>query len=202
MIKFKVMLGPAADWPAGSPEWAERMSAMFQTYTRNVNRDTAPFLVNHLREMFSKEPRPWTVWPVPPLLPDAWCKEVTGKEWKGIIALVAEFVGDRKLERTMLAELAGTQARTIKPRARTDLTAAEKPQLRNQGGESSEKLLRRIARARPDLLARYEAGEFDNVRDVAKAAGMIKPSLTPFETVEKLWPKLSDEDKNKIRNWL
>jgi hypothetical protein len=45
-----------------------------------------------------------------------------------------------------------------------------------QGGNSRAYLLRRLARDRPDILARLKNGEFASVRDAAREAGIITRS--------------------------
>ncbi len=47
------------------------------------------------------------------------------------------------------------------------------PKLRVQSGNRSQYLVNRIARDRPDILARMKAGEFAFVRQAAIAAGII-----------------------------
>ncbi len=47
------------------------------------------------------------------------------------------------------------------------------PKLRVQSGNRSQYLVNRIARDRPDILARMKAGEFAYVRQAAIAAGII-----------------------------
>ncbi len=47
------------------------------------------------------------------------------------------------------------------------------PKLRVQSGNRSQYLVNRIARDRPDILARMKAGEFASVRQAAIAAGII-----------------------------
>jgi hypothetical protein len=45
---------------------------------------------------------------------------------------------------------------------------------RSQGGHRQKYLVARIARDRPDVLARMKAGEFTSVRQAAIAAGIVK----------------------------
>ncbi len=44
-----------------------------------------------------------------------------------------------------------------------------------QSGNRSVYLVNRIARDRPDVLARMKAGEFETVRQAARAAGILAP---------------------------
>jgi hypothetical protein len=64
-------------------------------------------------------------------------------------------------------------------------------------GNRTRYLVNRIARDRPDILARMQAGEFTNVRDVAREAGRIKDaSLT--EKIQRLWRKATPEERQVI----
>jgi hypothetical protein len=53
------------------------------------------------------------------------------------------------------------------------------------GGTSSKRLLRKLAREFPDVLDRYEAGEFPNVKTAAREAGIVPPKPTKFEQIVK-----------------
>jgi hypothetical protein len=48
--------------------------------------------------------------------------------------------------------------------------------------------LRRLARDHPEILDRYEAGEFPSVRAAAREAGIVK-DISPFEQVRRLLEK-------------
>jgi len=54
--------------------------------------------------------------------------------------------------------------------------------------------LRRLARDRPDLLAKVEAGEIESVNKAAIEAGFRK-KLTPLEAARKAIAKLTEEDR-------
>lgn len=64
-------------------------------------------------------------------------------------------------------------------------------------GNGSEYLLRRLAKTAPDILDRYEAGEFKSVRAASIAAGHIKVA-TVLERLLKLWEKATEEEKAKF----
>jgi hypothetical protein len=66
-----------------------------------------------------------------------------------------------------------------------------------RGGNGSEYLLRRLAKTAPDILDRYEAGEFKSVRAASIAAGHIKVA-TVLERLLKLWEKATEEEKAKF----
>lgn len=68
----------------------------------------------------------------------------------------------------------------------------------NRGGTGSEYLLRRLAKTAPDILDRYEAGEFKSVRAASIAAGHIKVA-TVLERLLKLWEKATEAERRKFR---
>lgn len=104
--------------------------------------------------------------------------------------IVEELTGDGDLSPLkMQAENARAQVECRGQGTRTDTLSYDVTKLRGEngsgGGNSSGYLLRRLARDHPDILDRYEAGEFKSVRAAAKVAGIVK-ELTPFEQVQKL----------------
>ena len=66
------------------------------------------------------------------------------------------------------------------------------------GGTGSEYLLRRLAKTAPDILDRYEAGEFKSVRAASIAAGHIKVA-TVLERLFKLWEKATDDERTEFK---
>jgi hypothetical protein len=68
----------------------------------------------------------------------------------------------------------------------------------NKQGTGSEYLLRRLAKTAPDILDRYEAGEFKSVRAASIAAGHIKVA-TVLERLLKLWEKATEAERRKFR---
>ena len=67
-----------------------------------------------------------------------------------------------------------------------------------RGGNGSEYLLRRLAKTAPDILDRYEAGEFKSVRAASIAAGHIKVA-TVLERLLKLWEKATEAERSAFR---
>ncbi len=59
------------------------------------------------------------------------------------------------------------------------------PKLRVQSGNRSLYLVNRIARDRPDILARMKAEEFASVRQAAIAAGIIVEGRSPGSRLRK-----------------
>lgn len=192
-------LGPAEDYPVGSVEWAERISARLQIETRSITSESVRILYNTIRAIWDARPRPWDIWPQPQpfLTPDDYCLNVTGHTWNFLVGTVLEFRGDNDLfSREMLTELARTQAEHRSQGTRTDQhhSIGMKLSRLDQGGNQRSYLLRRLARDYGEILAAYERGEFKSVRSAAKAAGIVK-DLTPFEQILKLLPKLTDEER-------
>ena len=67
-----------------------------------------------------------------------------------------------------------------------------------RGGTGSEYLLRRLAKTAPDILDRYEAGEFKSVRAASIAAGHIKVA-TVLERLFKLWKKATADERTEFK---
>ena len=65
-------------------------------------------------------------------------------------------------------------------------------------GTGSEYLLRRLAKTAPDILDRYEAGEFKSVRAASIAAGHIK-AATMLEVMCKAWAKASEVERLEFK---
>ena len=68
----------------------------------------------------------------------------------------------------------------------------------DSGGNGSDFLLRRLAKTAPDILDRYEAGEFKSVRAASIAAGHIKVA-TVLERLLKLWEKATEAERAEFR---
>ena len=68
----------------------------------------------------------------------------------------------------------------------------------DSGGTGSEYLLRRLAKTAPDILDRYEAGEFKSVRAASIAAGHIKVA-TVLQRLLKLWEKATEAERRKFK---
>jgi hypothetical protein len=87
---------------------------------------------------------------------------------------------------------------------RSDLLVDDVNKLK-RGGNGSAYLLRRLAREAPDVLERYEAGEFKSARAAAIKAKIIKED-PPFKQAEKLikkiLPKLTPTEKRKLKEML
>ena len=77
-----------------------------------------------------------------------------------------------------------------------DLTQAERAK-RNGISQRQQEKLDAIARKSKSLLKKVQAGKL-SVHAAYKEVGNINDP-TPFETVERLWPKLTPEQKDKIR---
>lgn len=68
----------------------------------------------------------------------------------------------------------------------------------DSGGNGSEYLLRRLAKTAPDILDRYEAGEFKSVRAASIAAGHIKVA-TVLQRLLKLSEKATEAERADFR---
>lgn len=96
-------------------------------------------------------------------------------------------------------EEAATEAAAQPPiRQNRRPTKAEQDKFYNvkltKSGNSTDYLARRIAKNRPDILARMQAGEFPSVRAAAKEAGIIKDKTT-LEQLSTLWKKATEKER-------
>jgi hypothetical protein len=193
--KFASMLGPQEEYRPGTPEWAERASNRLQIATRSVSKHTAHHLRKQLDLIF--EAKPWEYWPRsrPFKTPEDYCVNVTGYSWNVLIATVADLLKDGTFRRRMLAENARTQIQSRGPGNPHN----SKPLYNNElkQGTGSAYLLRRIAREKPRILARYEAGEFKSVRAAAVAAGIIKKSPVS-DRIKQILRQLTDAELKSL----
>ena len=135
------------------------------------------------------------------------CKAELGKTLCEVEQIVS---GVRVLQASgRTAPITERQARTAAQHARAQAVEVRQGQPKKEsnlsngkntfqhGGNGSEYLLRRLAKTAPDILDRYEAGEFKSVRAASIAAGHIKVA-TVLERLLKLWEKATEEEKAKF----
>jgi hypothetical protein len=77
----------------------------------------------------------------------------------------------------------------------------KKPHEKAKAGNRSDYLVARIARDRPDILARMKAGEFTSVREAAREADIIK-DVSLVEQILRLWRKATPAERQTIRDHL
>jgi hypothetical protein len=70
-----------------------------------------------------------------------------------------------------------------------------------QYGTSTAYLTARLARDRPDILARLHAGEYRSVRAAAREAGMVKDP-TPLHVLQRLWHRASPDERRALVDWI
>src|SRR5262249_54625586 len=92
----------------------------------------------------------------------------------------------RKVQR--LAEAAVPQ-----PERRPGSGRGHKRPTPTKHGNSTRYLVARIARDRPDILARMQAGEFESVLEAARLAG-IRRSPSLVDIVKRLWAKANPDE--------
>lgn len=200
VYQFEPMLGPAEDFPAGSVEWAKRISNRLQTGTRFISRHTAQHIGATLNQIWEASPSPWEVWPEgkPFGTPDDYFLAVTGIQWPALVNMLYEFVPPTELNAT----LARAQKEHRGQGTRTDqlpYNIRKSSDGGGDGGTSAAYLLRRLAREHADVLDAYERGEFSSVRAAAKAAGIVKDP-TPLRLLQKAWAKASAEERAAFRD--
>jgi hypothetical protein len=202
VYEFRAMLDPAENYPVGSFEWAHRMAARLQGASDNVDRTTASNLRQIILEI--SDAKAWNVWPTPPAgTPEDFCQIVCGRSWEGLVNDVLYHTKDEKIARSMEYGL-----RLANARAQNENRKPGRPLQENhvqhmvlkQGTGQRAYNLRRLLRERPDLVARIESGGL-SVNAAAIEAGFRK-KLTPFETIVKLLPKLTRDERRKLQRLL
>jgi len=71
---------------------------------------------------------------------------------------------------------------------------------KSEFGTNAEYLTARIARDYPEIHERMKAGEYTSVRRAAIDAGIIR-ELTNVEKIQKLWLKMTPEEKEEFQIW-
>jgi hypothetical protein len=127
---------------------------------------------------------------------DQWCNEHLGKP----VALVkaVRLANDKQTVRE-LVEQQPALARPGRPRGggkADNISFSKTPH-----GTDPAYLVSRLKRDAPEVAERLAGGEFRSVRAAAIEAGIVKVP-TVFERVQKLLPKLTDEERQQLRDML
>jgi hypothetical protein len=191
---FPPMLGPAEDWPEGSPDYALRLGNQLNYTARNPGRLGVGPLVPLVRKAI--EVRPWLVWPTPPEGPcgsvDAYFQLCTGYTYNEITAVIVNLSRQPELARQLALANAGTDSAT-REGDRTDLGEHRiiDTKLSQRGAAY---VLRRLARAgRTDLLERFKNGELSANAAAIEAGFRKKP--TPLEDLNRAWNRASEAER-------
>jgi hypothetical protein len=127
-----------------------------------------------------------------------------------------EILGFKNLDAYVRAEV-GITLKKLKARLAQDLAAdPDVPALKKEvgrplgtgnnkanglivplGGNSAERIVRRLKRDHPEIAEALARGEFASARAAGIAAGFIKP-LTPLQIVLKLLPRLTDDEWQQV----
>lgn len=174
----------------GTVEWAARVSKSLQIHSEDRSSAAGIYLPKTIKAILKAKPAPWEVYPPgnPFGTPDVYSEAVTGHSWEALLALVADL--DPSDRRMMLAALAEAQAKT-RPQGKHSPHEYNVPMKK---GNSSEATLRKLAQHAPEVLARYEAGEFKSVAAAARAAG-IKVGQSPLQKLRSAWKSASQKER-------
>jgi hypothetical protein len=196
LYRFPPMLGPADECLAGSAEWALRLANELNYTVRNAGDFGVEPIIPLVAQAVDHSP--WKVWPEgnPAGNIDQFFLYATGRDYRQIHTLISEYIRDDALARR-LAAAKGKDESEIGQGARTDL------QHRNDvtklgRGNSTDYLLRRLARDHKPILARYERGEFKSVRAAAIEAGLVRESST-VDRLWRIWSRASDDERAAFR---
>jgi hypothetical protein len=186
------MLGPADECPAGSAEWALRLANELNYTVRNAGDFGVEPIIPLVAQAVDHSP--WKVWPEgdPAGDIDHFFLYATGRDYRQIYTLIREYVRDDLLARR-LAAAKGKDESEIGQGARTDLEH-QGASLKLKQGKTDDHLLRRLARRHPEIMSRWEHGEFATVRDAARAAN-IKVDPTPLQILRRAWKRASIEER-------
>ena len=203
--KFPAMLGPPEEFPVGSIEWAERIAHRLQIHVGRVQQNEArevKYIPPVLDAILDAKPRPWIVWPQdnPCRTPEAWFQTVTGDRIDSIVKLIEAYDPDSPLIRKL--QVAAAEDAPAVPYGgdrRSETIQVAMRHLNEESSTSTARILARLARDRPDLLAEYKAGAFPSARAAAIEAGFIK-TPSPLEQLRKAWLKASDDDRREFLN--
>jgi hypothetical protein len=202
---YAPMLGPLEDWPAGSPEWAERLGFRIKLGIENIEEQGIDRLIPWIQLALDTEPHPWEVWPAdrPCLTPDRYFDYAAGIYCPDLADLIAAYKGrDFSLVRRLRGATAEGE-RQIAEQNELRGKAAD-PDVGNTrvsrpGSTNTAYLLRRLASSHPDILAAYERGEYATPTAAARAAG-FKVDTPPLTKLRRAWKRASaDERETFIR---
>jgi hypothetical protein len=193
LYRFPPMLGPADECPAGSAEWALRLANELNYTVRNAGDFGVEPIIPLVAQAVDHSP--WKVWPEddPAGDIDHFFLYATGRDYRQIYTLIREYVRDDLLARR-LAAAKGKDESEIGPGRPSMLEQIPALRRISDGGNGSETLLRRLARDHPEIMSRWEHGEFATVRDAARAAN-IKVDPTPLQILRRAWKRASAEER-------
>jgi hypothetical protein len=206
--KFPPMLGPYDDWPEGFDR-AMRVSNALQLEVIYAKQNGVEGFVEFVSGQLLRE-KPWLYFPDEnrPSPIGEYFRIVTGLELPDVLAMMRAYgrddvanrlEGDRARHDATAINLGGgggnnpTGANQHKAREVTHDTIMSDQKAKPAQGTSVAYTLRRLARERPDLLARVEAGEL-SANKAAIEAGFRKVP-TPQEQIRKAFAKLTDDER-------
>lgn len=195
-----VMIGPASDYPHGSAKRAESLAISLHYTVLNVTNIGSGRLIAILEETYAEEPKPWEVWPEnePCKSPDAYFRQAAGVTADQLRKMVAAFDPNHPL----LRKLSGDQARSnpaVKQGGDRKSTSYKLDDPIPFGSTSSARILARLARDNPDILAAYERGEYKSARSAGIAAGIIKPP-SGLDVLRSAWRKATADERAIFRD--
>ena len=204
---YPPMLGPLEDWPAGSPEWAERLGFRIKIGIEKIEDQGIDRLIPWIRLALDTKPAPWEVWPVerPCHTPDRYFQYATCTGCDDLAKLIAAYKGETD-----------SLVRALKvARSKGERVLADENQRGGQGGvllhrdsmkevrqgNTSSHLLRRLARVAPDILEAYQRGEHKTPTAAARAAG-IKVDTSPLVRLKRAWKAAAVEERRSFLEWI
>jgi len=204
--KFPPMLGPYDDWPEGFDR-AMRVSNALQLEVIYAKQNGVEGFVEFVSGQLLRE-KPWLYFPDEnrPSPIGEYFRIVTGLELPDVLAMMRAYgrddvanrlEGDRArhdagaLRQGGVNNPAGVNQHKTGEVNRNNVTVDRKDEPAR--GNSTSYTLRRLARERPDLLARVETGEM-SANKAAIEAGFRKV-LSPLEQARKAFAKLTDDQR-------
>jgi len=198
--KYPPMLGPPDEYPVGSPEWAERQGLAISIAVENIEQFGVNRLIPEVVKALDADPRPWQVFPPkkPCRTPEAYFQLMAGISCESLAELIHAYHGEHEIIRRLHAAKAEENPAGGHGGRRRGELQETIGRLKDVGPNSTERILARLARDRPDILKRYEAGEFRSARAAAIEAGFVK-SPTALDQLRRLWKKASVDERQQFR---
>lgn len=196
--QYPPMLGPLEAVPVGTPAWAERLGLRILNAVETTEQHGVDRLIPWIEMALGAKPKPWQVdWPEdrPRRTPDQYLKYAAGVDCISIAKLIAAYRGETDpLVRRLLRSTAEAEAEIADENKLGGVSLQKDlPRVGNEGPTAAH-LLRRLAREAPDILARYERGDFKTATAAARAAG-FKVGPTELQKLHRAWKRASPEQR-------
>lgn len=196
--QYPPMLGPLEAVPVGTPAWAERLGLRILNAVETTEQHGVDRLIPWIEMALGAKQKPWQVgWPEdrPRRTPDQYLKYVAGVDCISIAKLIAAYRGETDpLVRRLLRSTAEAEAEIAHENKLGGVSLREDTTKVRDDRNTTGYWLRRLAREAPDILARYERGDFKTATAAARAAG-FKVGPTELQKLHRAWRHATPEQR-------